>query len=665
MSHDVFISYVVRDKSVAEAVLAGLERRGVRCWIAPRDVRPGEDWSGSIIQAITDARVLIVLFSAQSGSSTQLIREVELAASRGLPIVPFRLENAAPSASLQYFLGRVQWIDATAGQLDAHIERLAHAVSGVLQQQGPVGAAPAPVAPPSTSDARATARSAGWIEQLKGVFRRRPAPAQPREPAARAQSSAIAATLTEAMAASAMRDIPLRRLRSQWRGPLSALDSSLPGTFDRISLQAEQILSLQDSGRRLESIDEALRSLSEVRSALVGRPGALADALGDVAAQWTQVFAAERARTLTALDQSSEIENPFIFGNPVRAGSDGLFTGRRDIALEIERNVLRSAQTPTLLLYGQRRVGKTSILYQLPALLGPEFLPVVVDCQAPAMVESEAALLRYLSRHLAGALNARLQIGGESAAEQAARGALPLPIDVLSREPFSVFDDWLDAYLSHLPADCRLLLCVDEFERLQEAVTASWGARFLDALRHWVQHRPQFALMFVGSHTFEQLGPLWTDRFLSARRLKVGFLAPGEVRQLLTRPTPTFRMTYAPGAVEAILDATRGQPFLTQALAYELVQHLNRVHRRQARPDDVEAAIADMLERSAEYFADVWASRSDAERAILLDVARGRRHPPVTAEARGLREYDLLDDQGGFAVPLVERWIKANQRLGA
>ena len=70
--------------------------------------------------------------------------------------------------------------------------------------------------------------------------------------------------------------------------------------------------------------------------------------------------------------------------------------------------------------------------------------------------------------------------------------------------------------------------------------------------------------MFVGSHTFEQLGPAWTDRFISARRLKVSFLEDEDVRQLLTKPTPTFNLSYAPGALESIRDATNGQPFLAQ-----------------------------------------------------------------------------------------------------
>jgi hypothetical protein len=304
-------------------------------------------------------------------------------------------------------------------------------------------------------------------------------------------------------------------------------------------------------------------------------------------------------------------------------------------------------------------MGKTSILNQLPNLLGPSFLPVLVDCQAPATVESQAALLRHVSRCMAAALNLRLGIDRSDEESRRARGALELPLSALQSDAYSAFEDWLDLFHSRLPdKNVRVLMCLDEFERLGEIIKSGWGARFLDALRHWTQHRPRFALMFVGSHTFEQLGPAWTDRFISARRLKVTFLRDEDVRQLLTKPTPTFNLTYAPGALEAIRDATNGQPFLTQVLASELVHHMNRQRKKRASSADVTTAITDALERSAEYFADIWFSRTEAERGVLRAIARGVRQPPAEPVARALFDYDLLNGEGDFAVPLVGRWVR-------
>jgi hypothetical protein len=63
MSHEVFISYAHADKTVADAVCATLEAAGLRCWIAPRDVQPGAQWTAEIINAISASRVVVLVFS--------------------------------------------------------------------------------------------------------------------------------------------------------------------------------------------------------------------------------------------------------------------------------------------------------------------------------------------------------------------------------------------------------------------------------------------------------------------------------------------------------------------------------------------------------------------------------------------------------------------------
>jgi len=410
----------------------------------------------------------------------------------------------------------------------------------------------------------------------------------------------------------------------------------------------------------MSAIEEALAELSLVQSTLPLKSSPVVDAIRSVATGSARILSSARAATEAELDAAREIENPFIFGNPVYAQSGGLFTGRRDIVAEIERNVLRAAQTPTMLLYGQRRMGKTSILNQLPSLLGPHFLPVLVDGQAPAMAEGRPSLLRYLSRCFVGALETRLG----SATSPDRLEALPLD-GLRGDDSYSVLEDWLDRFEAVVPAQATVLLCIDEFERLQEAVTAGWGARFLDGLRHWMQHRPRFAVMFVGSHTLEQLGPEWTDRFLNARRIKVSFLAEQDVRELLSHPTPTFALRYAPGVLDAFVAVTNGQPFLTQALAFELVQQVNEAHRNEATRADVEAAVGRLFESAAEYFADFWGSRSPAEQALLTSLAAGAEPSMDSPFARGLCDYDVLNEAGDFAVPLVKRWVRATQLMRA
>jgi hypothetical protein len=425
--------------------------------------------------------------------------------------------------------------------------------------------------------------------------------------------------------------------------PAGDMKMALP-RFDRVAQHVEQYLTLNSPYRKGEALARAVAETEALQRSLIAARGHYAPRLLREANEWRRLLdeEGEKAKTLA----TREIPNPFVFGPPVAETEQNVFTGRRDIVRQIEASVLGAMQTPTLLLHGPRRMGKTSILNQLPRLLGPDFAPTVVDCQNPAVTESAPTLLRYLSRRLSEGLRRR-RVAVE-----------PLAAKALEREPFAVFDEWLDGVERALPEGMRALLCLDEYERLQATLDAGWGGSFLDALRHMLQHRPRVVLMFTGAHTFQELGPAWTDRFISARRVRISFLTREEVFPLLTQPIPEFDMTYALGALDTLFAATAGQPFLTQATAFELVQLLNEQERREATTADVEAAQARALVSGGEYFANVWSDAGAEGQAILRAVIKGET-PPEFARARTwLIEHDVLNADGDFAVEMVRRWVR-------
>lgn len=134
MALDVFISFSSEDKSLADAVCNRLETKGIRCWIAPRDITPGTDWSSSVVEAIRDSKFLVLIFSTYSNNSVQVKREVERAVSMGKVIIPFRIEDIAPSSSLEYFISTAHWLDALTPPVERHIDRLVEAVSLLMSQ---------------------------------------------------------------------------------------------------------------------------------------------------------------------------------------------------------------------------------------------------------------------------------------------------------------------------------------------------------------------------------------------------------------------------------------------------------------------------------------------------------------------------------------------------
>jgi hypothetical protein len=134
MAHDVFVSYSHKDKPVADAVVAGLENRSVRCWIAPRDVTPGTSWGQAIIDAIEGSIVMIVILSGNSNQSRQVVREVERAVAKGVVIIPLRIEDIHLTGAMAYFLSTEHWLDALTPPLEEHINKLVNTVQLFLSK---------------------------------------------------------------------------------------------------------------------------------------------------------------------------------------------------------------------------------------------------------------------------------------------------------------------------------------------------------------------------------------------------------------------------------------------------------------------------------------------------------------------------------------------------
>lgn len=149
MAHDVFISHSSKDKPIADAVCAMLESQGIRCWVAPRDILPGMEWGAAIVEAIRNARLMVLIFSTSANSSQQITREVERAVHKGIPVIPLRIEDVAPTDSLEYFISSPHWLDAFTPPLEGHLRHLAQAARQILGITTPVTAVPPVSAAPS------------------------------------------------------------------------------------------------------------------------------------------------------------------------------------------------------------------------------------------------------------------------------------------------------------------------------------------------------------------------------------------------------------------------------------------------------------------------------------------------------------------------------------
>jgi hypothetical protein len=150
-----FISYASADKKKAQEITDALEQRGLKCWVAPRDVRGGRAYGDEIIRGIEISRCLVLVLSAAGNESPFVAREVERAVSKRKSVFPVRIEDVLPAPGLELFISTTHWIDAWSGKLSPKVDELAALIAE--EEAG------RRVAPRAASLKRPT-----WKEQLYG-----------------------------------------------------------------------------------------------------------------------------------------------------------------------------------------------------------------------------------------------------------------------------------------------------------------------------------------------------------------------------------------------------------------------------------------------------------------------------------------------------------------
>ena len=126
----IFISYASQDIVAANKLCAALEAAGLPCWIAPRDVRPGEPYAAAIVEAINACRLLVLVLTKNAIDSRHVLREVERASSKNRSVLSIRLDAAELPPELEYFLSANHWLDASGGTLESVLPALI--VSGMM-----------------------------------------------------------------------------------------------------------------------------------------------------------------------------------------------------------------------------------------------------------------------------------------------------------------------------------------------------------------------------------------------------------------------------------------------------------------------------------------------------------------------------------------------------
>jgi len=364
-----------------------------------------------------------------------------------------------------------------------------------------------------------------------------------------------------------------------------------------------------------------------------------------------------RVRFRTQTRTLFHVDNPYVVGKPLTPASESLYVGREDVFLWIEENLLGKTQPHTLILYGQRRMGKTSTLYQLVGgrrgqtireYPGHPIYPVYIDLQRFAGCDTPQFFER-LSQLIARDL--------------ARRGLLVAPPAAWSpngdASDFSVtqhFDTFLDQVEGALPGRGLLVLIIDELEQLQDSVQRGRLSQdIFPYLRSLMQHRARITFILAGTNQLVE--DYWSIIFHVGLSREILHLSREETENLVREPVAPV-IQYDELALDQIWLATRGHPYFSQLICHRLISATNLEGRRHKviTIADVRDTISRIVAEDDSHLQHLWNESSREEQIVLGALASTQQ-----LGEESISRLELLARWRDVALPLTEAGM--NQAL--
>lgn len=329
----------------------------------------------------------------------------------------------------------------------------------------------------------------------------------------------------------------------------------------------------------------------------------------------------------------TRIPNPYSVGTPIQT-SDMFYGREKDLAI-LREDLTNVSANLVVVLYGQRRSGKSSLLYQLlnTASLDPH-IPVYIDMQHETLNMSTSQFLY----HLAVAIYRNVK---EKNFEIA-----PPNVKDFREDPTLAFDLFLDTVES-VRKNQKLIIMIDEFEILEQKVAEKVLAEeFFEYLRSLMQHRQGINFLLAGTHTIEHLTQeYWSVFFNIARHHRLSRLSAEAGRQLITRPAVGY-LEYDPLAVEKISQLAADQPYFIQLICRSLIAHCNEVQKSYITINDVNLVQNRVMETGQVHFKWLWGQTSLEERLVLSIMAQEGGD-----EGRSLSLKDIEEVYQNYGLP--------------
>jgi len=370
--------------------------------------------------------------------------------------------------------------------------------------------------------------------------------------------------------------------------------------------------------------------------------------------------------------------NPFIVGNPIR--TEQMFYGREDDFRYVRTKLEGTNQGVVIVFCGERRAGKSSILYQVAGgRLGERFIPVFIDLQE-MVIASDSEFFARISRVIAEAVaraNSRqalepaaahgsggtidkVALAGGGPAGSPSQTALAQTLTVRvpefdGRNPYPVFLDFLDDVLASIGGR-TLLILMDEYELLEGKVDeGKLSNELFTFLAGLMDNKERLALIFTGSRRLEERDKkYWRELLRRSLFRKVGFLSEKDTARLITEPVEG-RVVYGRGVMDVVYRLTAGQPFYTQVICQNVVDYMNEHRQNWVTVADLGRVITDIVDNPLPQMIYSWDALSDDEKLALSLLGEVLADGNAYAKAGELRASVKAND---YPVNLSENTIR-------
>lgn len=333
------------------------------------------------------------------------------------------------------------------------------------------------------------------------------------------------------------------------------------------------------------------------------------------------------------------IPNPYSTGTPTQ--DNKMFYGREKDMAFLKDNLTRDARS-VIVLYGQRRSGKTTVLLQLinsPVL--DEHIPVLIDMQRISYLISIDTFLHRLAYYIVQAMR-RKQILFVS----------PPELNSFKAEPTHTFDVFLDQVEEQL-AGRKLILLIDEFEVLEDQVTkGKLEPEIFDYLRDIVQHRQKINFLFSGTHKITEYTRRYRSIFFNiAIHRRLSKISSEGAEALIQKPVEGY-LEYEALTVKKIHQLTADQPYLIHLMCRAIVDYCNERGKTFVTINDVNIVLREVMQTGQFHLGWLWDQIAPEERLALVAIAEGGKE-----EGRWLSFNEIEEIYHHYDIPYKREYI--------